>query len=706
LNTFFEYPDREHDWASWLRPLLDDLLVIDAPAILVRKTFNGTIAELPVIRGDAIVRYIDVNGFTPVPPNPAYAQNWWGIPLVDLTTEQLVYRPRNIVPRNSVSSQLYGMSPTEQLATEIMIGQQRLQFTLNYYTEGSTPGVIQVVPRGTSPEKISEAMGWMNSELAGNLAARRQWRLVQGFNEPGKPEDIRFTKEPLLADAFDELHIRKICFGYGTSPQRLMKMMNRASAQQADESADIEGLLPWIMWLKGTVDYLIQRIFGYVDYEMVFNPFREADPEKEATTVTTLVSNGILTPNEGREKIGEDARNEPEADQLGIKTGTGFVPLGMAAAMAGSETSESGETTVTPKEEGGEPKKPAAKPNGKAPKEPTKAVAVQQLNATPPGVTSRGVVGFAAGMTLDQVTAARQAGYAVENELDAAFSQPARVVAQDVPVKLAQDVPVKKRSHRPQIVANRLNPQSVLAVRHVHLEIHNALKKMEGKALKELKKIIKKVRKGTDAEDAMLARISRNIEDDWDELPEEIADSLESAALGGAAEGAFQVHVTDGDLLADINKTAQGWARDRAAEMVGKKWDAEGNLIDNPDARWVISETTRDDLRVIIRDLFAEESPTMDSIESRIAQAGVFDTARALMIARTEISRAQNVGNLESWRQSGAVNTVEWQVSGDHDHDDECDEYEAGSPYDIDDAPDLPAHPNCDCILIAGEIEE
>jgi len=390
LSRFWERPDREHSWPEWLRPLLDDLLVIDAASILIRKTFSGEIVELPVLRGDSIVRYIDVNGFTPLPPQPAYAQNWWGIPLVNLSTDQLIYKPRNIVPRNTVSSQLYGMSPTEQLATEIKIGMQRLQFTLDYYTEGSIPGVVQVVPRGTAPSKIQEAMEWMNSELAGNLSARRQWRLVQGFNDPGKDDQIEFTKEPLLADLFDEMHIRKICFGYGTSPQRLMKMMNRASSQQMDESADIEGLRPWVNWLKSVINYIIQRKMGLTEYEMSFDLTKEPDPVKQAESLTMYSGKAILTPNEVRNKIGEEPSNAPEADQLGVVTGTGFVPIGMAAAVAGSETDASGTTTVTPKpgtDDKGKPKpkgggdggnsagagsdakgsadnKPAAKPNG------------------------------------------------------------------------------------------------------------------------------------------------------------------------------------------------------------------------------------------------------------------------------------------------------------------------------------------------------
>lgn len=343
LNRFFEYPDREHNWQEWLRPLLDDLLVLDAGSILMRKTFKGVIAELAVMRGEMITRYIDDNGFTPMPPSPAYAQNWWGMPYLNMTTDQLLYKPRNIVPRNTVASNLYGMSPTEQLAPEIKIGMKRLDFVLNYYTEGSVPGVVQVVPRGTPPGKIEEAMEWMNSELAGNLAARRQWRLVQGFNEPGKDDQIEFTKEPLLTDAFDDLHIRKIAFGYGTSPQRLMKMI-RTEGKSSSDAAEVEGTLPWILWVKGVIDSIIQQKMGMAEYEFAIDPYSEPDPLKNAAAITMLVSRGALTPNEARERLGEDLRPEPEADQLGIITGTGFVPLGMAPALSGVEVDDQGNT--------------------------------------------------------------------------------------------------------------------------------------------------------------------------------------------------------------------------------------------------------------------------------------------------------------------------------------------------------------------------
>jgi len=326
MSKFFEYPDGEHNWSEWLRPLIEDMLVIDAASILIRRTKANKIAQLVNIPGENITRYIDDVGMTPQPPSPAYAQLWEGIPRVDLTTDQLVYKPRNIVRRNTYASYLYGMSPTEQNATEIEVGAARLAYVLAFYAQGDIPNALQVVPSNVTPQKIREAMEWMSSELSGNLAKRRKLFMTQGWTEDGS-DQIFFPKEPVLADAFDDLHIRKICFGYGTSPQRLMRMMNRASAQSNQEASEEEGLLPWMEWVAGVINYIIQRKAGYIDYELQFNPYQELDIVKQSVAQKNLVAGGIRTPNEAREAMGDDPSSTKGANDLGITTGTGRVPI-------------------------------------------------------------------------------------------------------------------------------------------------------------------------------------------------------------------------------------------------------------------------------------------------------------------------------------------------------------------------------------------
>jgi len=97
-----------------------------------------------------------------------------------------------------------------------------------------------------------------------------------------------FPPQPILSDAYDDLHIHKICFGLFTSPQRLIRMMTRATAQENQEAAEEEGLWPVRSWIRGLINYLIEIMMGYEGYEFTFKPEAESDKLKQAQTLTDL----------------------------------------------------------------------------------------------------------------------------------------------------------------------------------------------------------------------------------------------------------------------------------------------------------------------------------------------------------------------------------------------------------------------------------
>ena len=329
LSEMFEWPDGQHDWSEWLRPIVEDMLVLDAASTLIQRTRIGKITGFEWTSGAPISVYIDDRGKTPQAPDPAYAQTWQGAPRIDLSTDQLVYKPRNIVPRGSmISSYLYGYGPVESVADEVKVGMGRLAFVMAYYEAGSLGNMIHVVPPGVPPDKVKEAMQWVNSELAGNYANRRQYRIIQGFQEEGKQDQVIFPAEPVLADVFDDLLIRKLCFAFGTSPQRLLKQMNRASAQTSQTGAQEEGIRPWMDWVRRLVNFLIQRKLKMTGYEMVFSPYFESDYLKKAKADAEYVKEGVVTRNEVRDDLGRDPSENPMANELCITTPNGTVKLG------------------------------------------------------------------------------------------------------------------------------------------------------------------------------------------------------------------------------------------------------------------------------------------------------------------------------------------------------------------------------------------
>jgi hypothetical protein len=184
---------------------------------------------------------------------------------------------------------------------------------------------------------------------------------------------------------------------------------------------------------------------------------------------------------------------------------------------------------------------------------------------------------------------------------------------------------------------------------------------------------------------------------DWDDLIPEAEAALTTIAEAGGYQALAQLEIRDTDVISEVNSIAGKWAHERAAEMVGRKW-VDGKLVENPNAQWAISESTRDSLRSVIEDAFSRNTG-MRELSSAIQEAGAFSESRAMMIAKTEALLAENRGNLHGW-QAGGVETISWTCSEDHDDNSDCSclELEENSPYPVDAVPDLP-HPSCWCTL-------
>lgn len=75
---------------------------------------------------------------------------------------------------------------------------------------------------------------------------------------------------------------------------------------------------------------------------------------------------------------------------------------------------------------------------------------------------------------------------------------------------------------------------------------------------------------------------------------------------------------------------------------------------------------------------------------------------RATTLARTEIVRAHNQGNLEQLKQAGVEGIMiqaEWSTAGDNRVCSICGPLE-GNVYNIDKVPSIPHHPNCRCVAL------
>jgi len=334
LKKFFKSPDRQTKWHAWVRTLLDDLFVIDAATLYIQKSQLGTPYAISVIDGATIKPLIDDFGRRPDPPNPAYQQIIKGLPIVNMTVNDMIYAPMHLRPDHRP----YGYSPVEQVYLEIQMTIQRELYQLNYYSEGTIPDMMVGLPEDWTPQQVSEYQATFDFLMQGNRALKSKVRFVPGGSKPFE------IKGAILKSDYDEWLARILCFAFSIPPTAFVKMMNRGTAETAQEVALEEGLLPLMTWFKDEiVDPLIQTYFGWDDIEFVFKSEEQLDQLKEMQTITGYTSKGLMTPDEGRNKLGLAGKGGV-ANELLIITASGATKLEDAVAMAATQVQSASNT--------------------------------------------------------------------------------------------------------------------------------------------------------------------------------------------------------------------------------------------------------------------------------------------------------------------------------------------------------------------------
>jgi HK97 family phage portal protein len=295
LDEFWQQPDGERPFASWLRALLEDLLVIDAPALELRRNRGGQIIALDIVDGATIKLLFDETGRRPQPPAPAFEQIIHGRPWKLLTSDELIYLPRNTRPHKA-----YGFSPVEQIIVTVNIALRRQVMQLQHFTEGNIPPGLLNAPDGWNVEQIRQFQEWFDSVLAGNTAARS--RLVWA---PSGTAYQAFKEAP-YKDEFDEWLARIVCYAFSLPATPFIRQVNRATAETQQAAALAEGLAPLMGWVKRLIDHVIRDRMGHRDLEFAWVDLRPADQADQAKVLDIYVRNGVRTVNEARAILGLD----------------------------------------------------------------------------------------------------------------------------------------------------------------------------------------------------------------------------------------------------------------------------------------------------------------------------------------------------------------------------------------------------------------
>ena len=356
--AFFKNPDPEYgSWSSWLDTLLEDLYAIDAMSVYLRPTWGkgkgllgSDLTALELIAGDTLRPLYDLHGSRPAPPAPCLQQYLWGVPRVDLMSlingsdvteemkagevaqyrgDQLLYMP---MTRQTISP--YGLPPIEQALVPVMSGLGKQQYQLDFYREGSIPGMF-VSPGDVNmtPSQIRELQDALNA-LAGDVGFKHKIIVLP----PGSKTDPQ--KPPQLADQFDEVVMMEVCMAFQVMPMELgiaPKVSTTQSTGSANQMAKMtkstherKSLVPTLQFLKQQLlDKVLQVVCKQDDMQFTFEGLEEDEDEASLTgLLVQQVGAGLSSIDEARAELGRDPWGIPVTSDPLWASATGVVPLG------------------------------------------------------------------------------------------------------------------------------------------------------------------------------------------------------------------------------------------------------------------------------------------------------------------------------------------------------------------------------------------
>jgi len=394
VQGFFESPDQEHQWGSWIYAYLDQLFVTDAPTLYLRYTKGGDLYALEVVDGSTILPLIDLWGRLPAPPMAAYRQIIKGMPwtfqerlvaannVTSWSTNQMSYDPYW-----AYAGSPYGHPPMERVLLAVNRALRRQTLDMSMYTEGSVPkGALYQTPQGWGSTQIAEIQKMFDSMIGGNDAERSKLRFVPGGQGAGF---LQVNPEP--SNDVEQWLMQVTAGAHGVSPMELgftLKSSGLGGKGFAEEQAKSsnERNVALVKHVEGIFNKIIGGPLKQPELEFVFPEVEEVEDAKaQAERVKTYWDIGVMS----SDYIAEDILDiDPPGLGPTILNGTaGVVPVsaiaggggGTAGLIPGTPAPPSDPTNIDAGTPSTEVSSPSAMPGATQAGEPALKVKMDKL---------------------------------------------------------------------------------------------------------------------------------------------------------------------------------------------------------------------------------------------------------------------------------------------------------------------------------------
>lgn len=621
---------------SWMSKCLEELLVTDALTLYPRRKRSGEFIGLEQIDGATIIPLVDDRGRYPLPPSQGGDADGWafeqvknGIVETQFYLDELWYRPRNLRPDTP-----YGMPPVEMILLILNITMRQGMYDLSWFTEGTIPEGLFSLPEDWSAAQVLEYQGYFDADLT-RMGEKRAAYLK--FVPPGSYHELKARQFSLDEK---EWYARQVCHAFGISPMPLLKQINRATSETMEESTLESGVRPVAEFMG---EILTDAAAILTDgAPLIVRPKRDEveDPSVVYQRNVAYAGRGALTIGELVEAAGSDAVDPELASERVIDTPSGPMFL--------SELIEQREARRLARQRAIEnpPPQPGGQPGGED------ASAGQDTRGAEPTDTST-----SSEAEDDQAAAKDLARWLTFVRKRVKEGRPIRKFVSDaIPARTRRlvEVGLVRAGASPERVTRLFE---LARLGKAEMGIPASAENAEAAIRSLLAGWLEANRDrliATAVEQLPAEKLAKDDEAVRPLVPDvdmsDLIPQLEAALADAAGAGSSDTAAIISYSLDNTPEQALAYARARAAELVGMRYTASGDLIENPDKRFAITETIREDIRNRV-------AAAIENGWSPQELTGELQTtlgpARAETVSRTETGFAYNEGAADVYEEAG-----------------------------------------------------
>jgi phage portal protein BeeE len=322
VKSLFTQPNpRSDSWRTFIEPIIEDLLVLDAGVIEKERTLRGDLVGLWPVDGAKIKVSAIWDGTDPEEPRYFwYPDNYERDKFADADMLYMMESP--------ATYRVVGLSKLESLKQTIDAELHGHQYNHRQVINAAPDGMLDL-GEGARPEQVDAFRSYWQAEVAGRGAMA-----FIGGSKNAKFIPFRGTNRDMQFLEWQLYLVRKICAVFGLSPQDLgvTADINRATADVQAEQSEDRGLRPLLGLLA---EYLTREIvwdptFGGPDNNLAFKFTRlnlKESMSRASVNAKALAGIPWKSINQARREDGLEPMEGDVYDKILVVTPTGAVSL-------------------------------------------------------------------------------------------------------------------------------------------------------------------------------------------------------------------------------------------------------------------------------------------------------------------------------------------------------------------------------------------